>query len=156
MLTQEYLKTILSYDPNTGDFTNIINRANNAVKAGSKTGCANGQGYINVRVSGKIYQAHRLAWLYVYGSWPKNNIDHINGLPGDNRIKNLRDVTVRANGQNRIEHRNGKLLGANYNISKKKWSSSIQVNGKQKHLGYFSTELEAHNKYLQALEALHV
>ena len=91
MITQEELKELLDYNPETGLFTwNVYNNIKNKTTAGTFN-----DGYIQIKIKQKIYQAHRLAWLYVYGEWPKGQIDHINGIRDDNRIENLRDVTNR-------------------------------------------------------------
>lgn len=93
-LTSESLKLALNYDSKTGLFTNVEN--------GKLCGCdSNSHGYISIGVYGKRHLAHRLAWLYVYGEFPKNQIDHINRVKTDNRIENLRDVTSAENLKNR-------------------------------------------------------
>jgi hypothetical protein len=64
-------------------------------------GTSNGFGYLRITVLGKSYYAHRLAWFYMNGEWP-DQIDHINGIKSDNRIENLRNVTVQQNNQNKL------------------------------------------------------
>jgi hypothetical protein len=66
----------------------------------------------------------------------------------------VRLVNRRENQQNRVKHRNGKLVGCSYYKQKRKWRAQIQVNGKHKHLGYFNTEQEAHDFYKKALEGI--
>lgn len=78
-------------------------------------------------------------------------VDHINGDRLDNRRCNLRIVTQRQNQQNQKKHRNGKLVGCSYNKTRKKWQAHIQIKGKQKNLGLFATELEAHEVYINTL-----
>lgn len=152
-LTQEYLKTILDYNPDTGVFTWKVNRGTNKLK-GDIAGSDNGRGYIAIQINKKKYKAHRLAWLYVYGTWPKKHLDHINGNRIDNRLLNLRESTSRENQQNRIEHRNGHLVGSSFRKDIKKWQSIIVINKKKKHLGVFNTELEAHQRYLLELDKI--
>ena len=89
-LTQKRLKELFYYDPVTGVFTRLHSTSN--VKAGRATGNLNTGGHLGFLVDKKMYQAHRLAWLYVHGDWPNSQIDHINGVRTDNRIENLRDV----------------------------------------------------------------
>ena len=103
-------------------------------------------------IDGKEYKAHRLAWLYVYGIWPKLYIDHINGIRDDNRICNLRDVSNRENAINRSYHRKGKLAGASYHKQKGKWRATIRINGRYTHLGLFETKEEAHLFYMKKKE----
>jgi hypothetical protein len=100
MITQERLKGLLSYDAETGIFTWISRRI--GVKKGSVAGGYNGKGYWLIYVDGYRYRAHRLAWLYMYGKMPEDQIDHINHDKIDNRISNLREVT------NSVNHRNMK------------------------------------------------
>ena len=103
MLTQQQLKEHLSYDYATGVFINLRNKPGRGGGIGSVAGNSNVNGYVYIKVMGKRYMAHRLAWLYHYGEWPVNEIDHINNIKDDNRICNLRDVTHSENQQNRID-----------------------------------------------------
>jgi hypothetical protein len=80
-------------------------------------------------------------------------VDHINGRKNDNRYKNLRSVTHRENTQNKICHRNGRLVGT-YKYKKNKWAARIQINGKRKSLGLFNTEQEAHESYIREVNKL--
>lgn len=115
-----------------------------------------GQGYLNVQVEKKGYRAHRLAWFYVYGVWPIGEIDHINGIRSDNRIKNLRDVHRSVNQQNRkAPQKNNKcgLLGVT--AAGHKFKATVRVGNKSHHAGTFSSPQEAHEAYLKAKRALH-
>jgi len=89
---------------------------------------------------GKQYLAHRLIWLYVYGKFPDDQIDHINGDPSDNRIENLRDVTNQENNKNRSKNCNNTSghIGVCWDKDAEKWRARIDVNGGTKHLGYFN------------------
>lgn len=91
-LTPERLRELLEYDPETGKFTWLRNRAFKAL-GGTHAGYLNSNGYLRITVDDVSYAAHRLAWLYVHGRWPDKTIDHINRNKQDNRIANLRDVT---------------------------------------------------------------
>jgi hypothetical protein len=150
MLTVEELKQLLDYDQNTGVFTWKVRRSGTAV-IGSIAGHLKKSGYIYISINYKQYTAHRLAFLYVNGVWPTNDIDHINGIKIDNRIVNLRDVTSRENQSNFHTHRNGKLVGASYHKLFKKWLATIEINGERIYLGNFPTEEAAHQAYLTAL-----
>lgn len=157
MLTQEYLKEILQYNENTGIFTwlkKTTNCIHNRIVVGSVAGSVSKRGYLQIVINNKRYFSHRLAWLYVYGKYPNNNIDHINGITNDNRIENLRDVTQRTNSQNRKTHRKGSLVGSSYCKKRNKWRSTIYFNRKRYHLGYFETALEAHNIYLSKVQSI--
>ena len=104
-LTAEKLHSILHYDPATGQFTwkwRINGRMRPDPRClGKIAGTKNKSGYVAIGIDGKLYRAGRLAWLYFYGSWPTNTIDHINHDRTDNRICNLRDIT---NAEN-VRHR---------------------------------------------------
>src|SRR5690606_8595946 len=92
ILTQKRLRELVSYCPDTGIFHDSI--------SGKQISGYDSKGYRRLWLDGRNYMMHRLAWLYVYGRWPRAMIDHINGDPRDNRIVNLRDVTNAVNQQN--------------------------------------------------------
>ncbi len=96
---------------------------------------------------------HRLLWSLLRGEIPnKYQLDHINGIKDDNRIDNLRLVSIRENQQNRVKHRLGKLVGCSFDQNRNKWKSCIQIQGRNLSLGYYKTEQEAHNIYLNYLK----
>jgi hypothetical protein len=153
MITQEELKQLLDYDPTTGIFTRKVSKGGQ--KVGSVAGCLDkAKGHLQICINMIQYQAHRLAWLYMTGNWPKQQIDHINGSRSDNRIENLRDVSNRDNQSNRHTHRNGRLVGASWNKQNKKWKANIVINRHKHFLGYFPTEQAAHEAYLTAKQNL--
>ena len=146
-LTQDGLKQFLCYDQNTGDFTWKISRG--SVKAGSKAGTLNPDGYVQIKFFGKFHKAHRLAWLYAHGEFPESLIDHINGVRHDNRISNLRQATQKQNAENRGKGRNNKsgFKGVHWHGKAKKWRARIQHDGKHIHLGFFTDANLAHEAY---------
>ena len=86
-LTQERLKELYSYNPETGEFTHLLSWGKR--KRGDVAGYVHPtKRYRYIRIEGKSYFAHRLAWLYVYGKWPEDQIDHIDGVRDNNRIAN--------------------------------------------------------------------
>jgi hypothetical protein len=141
-LTAEYLRSILDYEPETGIFTRKVRTAAR-VKVGDVAGSLDGGGYLQIRVQSQRYRAHRLAWLYVYGAWPKDQLDHINRIRTDNRISNLREVSHKQNHQNRSKssHNTSGHSGVIWKKQNSKWNSQIVHNQKHIHLGYF-TNLE--------------
>ena len=105
----------------------------------------NSSGYKKGAVLGVVLQAHRVVYAIHQGGWPKENIDHINGLHTDNRPANLRDVSHRENMRNkaeRVDNRSG-ANGVGWSESKKKWVAYITVERRQTHLGYFTSKDEA-------------
>ena len=155
-LTFEHLHSILNYDRHSGIFTWSVRRSK-AVKAGDIAGCIEKRiGYTTIGIEGKVYKAHRLAWLYVYHEWPKGLIDHINGNKSDNRIDNLRTVEAEGNSQNiRKPNRKNKSGFMGVILFQNKWRASMSVNGKNKWLGDYSTPEEAHQVYLEAKRKYH-
>lgn len=139
-LTQEELKQLLSYNPEDGQFTRLKTTASNAVK-GSVAGHVDSRGYVKIRINGREHSAHRLAWLYVYGWFPAGQIDHVNRNKSDNRITNLREVTISENAQNIGLKRSNKsgYTGVRWNIKRAKWVAHIKVDGQFRHLGCFNT-----------------
>lgn len=141
-LTQKQLKSLLSYNKDTGIFT-WLNCNSGSVKKGDTAGNINHYGYMRIgtTINGKVkrYLAHRLAWLYVHGSLPRNQIDHINHDRLDNRIINLREATHEENQRNKTMQLNNKsgVTGVSFHKPTSKWRSHIQVNGKSIHLGLF-------------------
>jgi hypothetical protein len=151
MLTQKRLKELLYYNPETGEFTYLKKTSPSShIKIGRVAGALHPNGYISIRLDTKRYWAHRLAWLYIYGEWPKFQIDHLNGIHNDNRIyRNLRDVSIRENCCNRLKHRQGKLAGCYFHKRERKWIAQHWSNGKNHRIGRFDTEQEAHNTYIK-------
>ena len=143
-LTAEYLRSVLHYDQETGIFTWKVRTANR-VKVGDIAGSQDGGGYLQIKLQSRLYLAHRLAWLHVYGEWPTDQIDHINRIRTDNRISNLREVTNKQNLQNagKYSHNTSGHTGAYWDKRDSKWQAKIMHNRKQIHLGYFATIEEA-------------
>jgi hypothetical protein len=151
MLTQARLKELLSYSPVTGLFTRRVITCNK-VRIGDIAGTVDKSGYIHIRVEGKIYKAHRLAWLYTQGQMPPNMIDHINGIKDDNRLVNIRLATRSQNLGNskiRLNSISG-LKGVSWVGMRGKWRARINIEGNGKHLGMFKCKHEAHEAYRQA------
>src|ERR1700741_188672 len=156
ILTQSRLQELLHYDPATGIFTWLA-QVSAKTTIGKQAGYENKKGYIMVGVDGRCYRAHRLAWLYVTGSWPVNRIDHRDTRRSNNAWRNLREATGAENQQNRKSGSKSKsgLLGVGWDGRKKKWKAAIQVNNVSTHLGRFKTPEEAHAAYVAAKRKLH-
>jgi hypothetical protein len=156
-LTQARLKELLDYDMDTGVFT-WKNYRHSKMPNKQKAGSFDTWGYIKISVDNKLYRAHRLAWLFVYGEMPLLQIDHINGIRTDNRIANLRKVNNAENQQNikkaQINNKCG-LLGVRFHKHANKYEARIQKDNKPIHLGYYETPQQAHEKYLEAKKQHH-
>lgn len=150
MLTQENLKKVLHYSEASGEFRWRVASGTRA-KPGDKAGFLKGVGgYWTLHIDGKHHKRSRLAWLYVYGTWP-TEIDHINLDKSDDRINNLREVTRAQNQQNRALHKNNKTGYKGVREIKKKWvASSYMAQIKGKYLGVYKTPEEAHLAYQKA------
>lgn len=139
MITQSRLKEVLLYNPDTGFFTWIKRTGNRA--AGSLAGTPRANEYIQIRVDKKIYLAHRLAWLYVHGVFPPDQLDHINRIRTDNRISNLRLATQAENKQNFSKSRRNKsgIIGVSWCKQSRKWHARICINGRKTDLGRYDS-----------------
>lgn len=145
------LLELLDYSPETGLFIWRKTRGGSAHK-GTIAGAIDGNGYINIRVLRKTYKAHRLAWFYMHGQWPKIDIDHRDGNKTNNAIENLREATDAQNVANSNVRRDNttgyrgvrKLKYCN------KWGARITENGKRRSLGNFTSPEEAYAAYCDA------
>src|SRR5512135_183213 len=99
MICLDEARKLISYDCDTGLITWKVSRGK--AKSGDIAGYVNGEGYICIKIKGKMYLAHRLAWLMNYGEWPNGIIDHIDHNKQNNSLENLRDVSFSINGQNK-------------------------------------------------------
>jgi hypothetical protein len=155
MVTAEYVRDLLRYDPETGLFT--WNKDRVTRKPGDSAGSVTKLGYLDIIVCRRLYKAHRLAWLHVYGEWPKQEIDHINGDKLDNRIANLRDVSRSMNVQNlqkaRRDNKSSGLLGVSSSYGR--WVARIWNDGRLRHIGYYDTPELAHAAYVATKRELH-
>lgn len=174
-LTQKHLRERLHYDPETGYFfwlkrpvrggSEGTDRAWNERYAGTRAGTVQhnkrrdgsvDRCYLKIAMKqhGKVYLAHRLAWLYMTGEWPPKEIDHRDGDGLKNRWKNLRAATSTQNGANsRISSKNTTgFKGVSFNKQAGRYCANIKVRGKQKWLGSFDAPEPAHAAYLAAAE----
>jgi hypothetical protein len=141
-MNQEQLKELLHYDPETGVFTWKESRGN--VKAGQIAGWEN-DGYLKIQINKKSEQLHRLAFLYMTGELPAEQVDHKNQNRSDNRWENLREVSQAENLKNKTLGANNKsgLLGVCFSKQVGKYQAYISVNKKRKHLGFYGDFFEA-------------
>ncbi|AVX38533.1 HNH endonuclease [Yersinia massiliensis] len=146
-LTQERLKELLHYEPDTGVFTWLVYRSFRAV-AGSVAGRTNmTTGYIEIQIDGRRYKGHRLAWLYMTGEQASGHIDHVNEVKVDNRIGNLR-VATRAENKRNVGITKANTSGAK-GVYKQgnRWIAQAQMDGKKYRLGSFMCVDDAAKAY---------
>ena len=154
-MTQDEVKEIFSNDASTGEFTWLVANSTK-IKIGDRAGSVHkASGYRVIRVNGKLYKEHRLAWLYHYGYMPTKQLDHINGDRSDNRITNLREATNAENHQNLGKNKNNTSGFTGVTDCGNKWRAYIHKDGKKHHLGYHITREDAHAAHLKAKSELH-
>lgn len=153
-LTQDQIKSIMNYDPNTGLLTWISTPRRDLI--GKTVGAKMGDGYLSTRVRGKSYLLHRLIWLYTYGYFPKS-IDHKNGIKTDNRIDNLRLADNDENVMNQPLKSNNTsgFKGVSWHKIMGKWLAYITHKGIRIRLGYFSDINQAAKTVAEARDRLH-
>lgn len=166
-LTAAYVRSILDYYPETGVFTwrerppehfktVQSSRRRNARFAGKTAGCICDDTVI-IGIDGRLYRAHRLAWLYMTGEWPGEQIDHRDVTQSNNSLGNLREASNSENQRNRCLQRNNTsgLKGVSWHVHVRKWSSRITINKKRIHLGYFDIKHDAAAAYAKAAREHH-
>lgn len=145
ILTQAFVKQILDYNPESGVFYWRVRRKNYVVIgdiAGQKNIKSN---YWQLTINGNSYQAHRVAWLYMTGEWPSDQIDHKDHVRHNNRWSNLRLVSNATNARNRslCKLNTSNACGVNWHKKSNKWRAYIRRNEVNEHLGYFIDWFEA-------------
>ena len=150
LLSQSELKRLLHYNPETGVFTRLVKTAHR-IKIGDIAGCKD-KGYLRIRINGNLYLAHRLAFLYITGAWPENEVDHDDRIRDNNKWDNLKDSTVQYNNKNhkiRSDNKSG-FNGVYWDKNCKRWRSQIAVDGEIKRLGCFIRKSDAIDARKQA------
>jgi hypothetical protein len=150
-LTPAEVKKLLSYDPHTGIFRWRVDRlggnasGNRGIKAGSVAGYLSDTGHQKIGINRQEYLAHRLAFVLMTGRWPKNQVDHRNMKPADNRWSNLREATKAQNMRNRREQRNNTsgVRGVHKLKANGRFYAYIKVDGCRLHLGGYTSLQEA-------------
>ena len=148
------LLAAVRYDPLTGIFTRRKSAGN--AKAGTRIGSHCGKGYLKAKVLGEYVKLHRLAWFYMKGVWPQQEIDHRNQIKDDNRFDNLRDVDTSTNCSNQTGARKNNRVGIQgvHKIKKTgRYRAACSINSVKHHLGVFATAVEAGNAYRAFKEA---
>lgn len=150
-LTARRVRELLIYDPLTGLFLWRVNRTGSA-RAGTIAGTLDTDGYRQIRIDGRLYLAHRLAWLYVHGRWPRSDLDHCDLDRDHNAIENLRPCTQSENNAN-TRVRSDNILGrkgVTYDAQRKRYRARIRKRGRLYHLGWFKRIEDAAAAYAAA------
>jgi HNH endonuclease/AP2 domain len=150
LITIERLKEVLDYDPETGVFTRKI--AGGGRKVGDSAGFKMVIGYLGISVGNRQYYAHRLAWFYMTGKWPNEQIDHKNNRKDDNRFCNLREATPMQNMHNssmRKKNMSGRK-GVYWDEGVSKWRAQITINKVTTYIGIFDDLDAAARAYANA------
>lgn len=153
------LKERLEYDENTGIFRWKEVNVSRGIRGdlfGKVAGSYDKKGYIVIRLNMGLFKAHRLAWAYVYGECPEKEIDHINGIKDDNRIKNLRKAETQQNCANKGKNKNNTTgyKGVTFNKRIGKYHAKIKYKWKDIHVGYFANPEDAHLAYIKKFTEL--
>ena len=154
MITQNRLRELAHYCPETGQFTHLQSKGRK--KAGMPAGSLRRDGYVYAMFDGRRAMAHQFAWLYVTGEWPTQEIDHMDGNKANNAFANLRQVSRRANTENKRTAKRTSTTGLLGVVRHRdKFVAKIVHAGKRTHLGVFETPEAAHEAYVQAKRRLH-
>lgn len=154
MITLSALKSVLHYNPDTGVFTWLIPTSRMG-SPGSRAGRETSGGYRQIQIFGKLYAEHRLAWFYMTGNWPDEDVDHKIGK--SNVWSNLRLATKSQNNMNRRAQKNNKcgIKGVCWNGHAKRWMGSVYLNKKRHHAGYFDSIEDAEKAVTELRAKLH-
>lgn len=153
MLTFRRLVEVLDYDSDTGVFVWKIGHKMKGKVAGS----VRPDGYIQIRVDGKLYLAHRLAWKYENGEFPTGEIDHADRDRSNNSFANLRKATSSQNkhNQGKGQKNTSGFKGVSFFKRTGRWRAQIKLNNRNYTIGYFKTPEEASEAYRKAADRLH-
>jgi len=147
-LTADEIRTLCSYSDGALYWRDRTDPRKAKGPIGSRSGHV---GRLQVGIKGTARYVHRLIWLHQTGSWPTDQIDHVNGNPHDNRIENLREISAEGNSCNR------RIVGVSFDTRKveRPWRARIMVKGKSISLGYYDTKAAAMSEYQRAKLAYH-
>lgn len=158
----EVLRQLLRYDPETGKlfwrWRDDVPKSWNTKWAGKEALTADdGEGYSAGKIFKHRFRAHRVIWAIVYGHWPEQSVDHINGLRSDNRIENLRKATLSENQWNKSASKRNTsgFKGVTWHSVTGKWQARVSKHGDTKYLGLFTNVDDAAAAYSAAASKMH-
>lgn len=154
IITQTRVKELFDFDPLTGILVwrrrprSDFRRASDCALFGRNcegrpSGTLNPDGYLRIQIDGVMYLAHILIWVWNYGSWPEQEIDHRDHVRNNNRLANLVLVTRRENMKNKKLYANNRSGCPGVYQKKNRWVAVIRVEGLLKHLGSFASKDDA-------------
>jgi len=156
MFTTLYLRSILYYDPEDGWFYNRVRRGPAGGDIGEAAGHYDKDGYVIIQIKGKKYKAHRLAYMYMTGEWPEDEIDHKDGVPWNNAWLNLRDATHSDNMCNADRPLGDSgFRGVKFDPATRTWRARIGYGYQRQYIGAYSTAEEASIAYLASAGTVH-
>lgn len=152
LIAVERLRQEFTYDAASGVIRSLSGRAKGRIE-----GAKSPNGYLKLRLDGVNLYAHRVAWALVHGSWPENDIDHINGERDDNRLSNLRALKRHENLQNMRKRRPGRsgVRGITWDKQTQTWRAQLSAQGKRINIGRFRDKEMAEQAYLEAKRLHH-
>lgn len=155
IISHQDLISLLHYNEETGVFAWLKNRGK--YQAGTTAGTVDRDGYVKIGILKRNYFAHRLAWFYITGEFPKLDIDHIDGDRKNNKFSNLRVVSKAINRQNRRTAQSCNKTGLlGVSVNRNKYRAKIYLNKKAICIGVYDTPEEAHEAYLAKKREIHI
>jgi hypothetical protein len=143
-LSAERVRALFDYDPADGRLhRKDLSRRDRRATA---------KGYFTITIDNRVYQEHRVVWLWHYGEWPSAYIDHVDKNPSNCKIENLRiALPYQNNGNSKISTRNKTgIKGVTTKKGSDRFRAQISINNKSKHIGIYDTKEEAAQAYARA------
>ena len=154
MMSPSLVREYLDYDPHTGIFIWKVRVGRSVI--GSRAGDVDGKGHRRIGIAGRRFGEHRLAWVWMTGSWPTSGVevDHINGVGTDNRFGNLRLASRSQNEANTRGHTDSQvgLKGVSFDSRRGTYYARIFVEGQRIWLGRHDCPAAAHLAYIMAAD----
>lgn len=154
-MSPDRLRQLLDYFPDSGEVRWKVS-TNGRIHVGDIAGYVERNGYRRIKVDGKLYGAHVIAWAMHHGEWPTETVDHENRMPLDNRISNLRLATPTQQNFNRGVGKNSTTGETGVWGRGRKFVSVIQLHGTKIRVGTFDTVEEARKARAKKISELGV
>lgn len=139
----DLLNELLSYNPITG----LVHRKcdiGKRHKAGELVG-SDAQGWLRMCINGEYYLLHRIVWYMHTGNDPyPYEIDHINRVRTDNRIDNLRLVTLKENSKNKSLYNTNRSGYPGVFKRGNRYMAQYKLDGVKHYVGTYDDAYQAH------------